>query len=658
MSVVRTSAGAKLFADADPPPPGEWLCVFDAELRYGEAVRNSSDDAPEFDPLAEYGLDDDPPRPKKSFFQWRAPITIERGPDLIADRIGPDHARPQTRLVGASRRWDAPFSSRLMSLSRWVSRVAHEPVVVWWAAQYRAIHPQILSQIERRLRRQLPELPVQARAVWTYLLEKFETAPEDDHDSLWYETVRRVELEGWTASVVRSFARATRPYLESAPPYGSGRSMPPLEHWSKLKINEIVRFKVKFRPQEQFDQEQIPEETLPKIYRILRRHLVLAADLLAEIDTQWWSTKTFYPENRSGGHSYLNDPSRYLFWFRSILDRLVELVPDLIRHDCAQWPEDECFFFDKLRLYVWSIDGLFSAEDVAAHLLAISDQAFWDPYLRRELLMLLKTRWAAFPLERRTAIEKRIANGFSYAHEEESDQSHKTRSSTSAVMLGWLLLEGCSLSPDTQQRLEELRSADPRWTPEWDKEAASSGEGVGGAVRTEPDPGVLLECPLDDVVRVALENTREPFRLGELVHYRPFEGLVDSRPVRAVAALTNAGRRGDYPVMLWASAINCWPNSASIRLTRLFFERLARLPHTVVFDLRHGLFRWVEKNLRRIARTNLEGSLRVLDSLLDKLLANPPDATRSSAGDVTIEDKVVEQSRRTCDHAINSPVGW
>ena len=36
-SLVRTVEGAKQFADADPPPPGEWLCVFDSAVRYEKA---------------------------------------------------------------------------------------------------------------------------------------------------------------------------------------------------------------------------------------------------------------------------------------------------------------------------------------------------------------------------------------------------------------------------------------------------------------------------------------------------------------------------------------------------------------------------------------------------------------------------------------------
>ena len=38
---VRTVEGAKRFADADPPPPGEWLCVFDSAVRYEKAEQVS-----------------------------------------------------------------------------------------------------------------------------------------------------------------------------------------------------------------------------------------------------------------------------------------------------------------------------------------------------------------------------------------------------------------------------------------------------------------------------------------------------------------------------------------------------------------------------------------------------------------------------------------
>ena len=80
-SLVRSDVGAKLFADADPPLSGEWLCVFDCTIRYGAVGRSFDGSAPDFDPLVEYRLDDDPPRPPA------APIlTSSPGDDLLSLR--------------------------------------------------------------------------------------------------------------------------------------------------------------------------------------------------------------------------------------------------------------------------------------------------------------------------------------------------------------------------------------------------------------------------------------------------------------------------------------------------------------------------------------------------------------------------------------------
>ena len=217
-----------------------------------------------------------------------------------------------------------------------------------------------------------------------------------------------------------------------------------------------------------------------------------------------------------------------------------------------------------------------SGEDVAQRLLAISNEAFWEHYKRRELLMMLKARWADFSDESRSAIENRIAEGFPIPQGKDENDFAKLRATTSAVMLGWLLREGCSLTSATHQRLGELRKVDTNWSPQWDEGAASSNEGGGGIVRTVTDPSSIIQLPLDQVVPVALQESKDP--LGELRSYRPFIGLLAERPTRAVAALTCAGRRGEFPRELWRSALQDWPEGVSERLTRLFAERLARLP--------------------------------------------------------------------------------
>ncbi len=646
-SILRTEIGANLFADADPPPPGEWLCVLDSRIRYGEA-------SSEFDPLATFGLDDDLPRPPNSA-SLNSQDDVERGDDLLCLRAPENKVLSQTRLAGVPSQWADRLSPRLFHLSRWIGSVAHEAVVAWWAAKYKTLHPGLLNQIEYRVRHSPGDFPEAARDTWIRLIDIYLTTLGEELDTSWYQTKIRIGSEGWTSSVLRAFERATQPYLTVRNSYGLARIKPPGVDWSEPNTSAIVEFEVKFPRRGPADNLNVPDDAVPHVYRILRGHLEWAAGVLFELNPVWWRTSTFYPENSPDEEPYIDETSAYLFWFRSHLDHLIKCDPDLVRHDSELWPKEERFFFDKLRLYIWSLPRFMSGEDVAERLLAISGEAFWDYYKQRELLMMLKARWIDFPEGSRSAIENRIADGAPLRQGKEDNDSARLRAIRSAVMLGWLLREGCSVTSATRQRLGELRKADPNWSSKWDEDAASANEGGGGIVQTITDPSSIIQLPLDQIVPMALKESKDP--LGELRSYRPFIGLLAERPARAVASLTYAGRLGEYPTELWRSALQNWPEDVSGRLTRLFAERLVRLPQKLVVDLRFDLFGWAEKNLPSIARSDLDGAIQILDALLDNLLENAAGVTKSSLGTMSVGGQTIERSRRTLAHAINSPVG-
>ena len=65
MSAVRllmscvSVPGARAFADADPSPNPEWVCVLDAFTRNAKKSSGYGDNAEVFEPELAYGLDDD-----------------------------------------------------------------------------------------------------------------------------------------------------------------------------------------------------------------------------------------------------------------------------------------------------------------------------------------------------------------------------------------------------------------------------------------------------------------------------------------------------------------------------------------------------------------------------------------------------------------------
>ena len=311
-SLVRTDIGARLFANADPPPPSEWLCVFDHNFRYGEVGVQSNDSQPDFDPLIEYGLDDDPPRPRppRNYRQIDPP-----GDDLLSLKPTDRRINGNRKLTGNSRQWPEPLSHRLSHLVLWIGKIAHEPVAPWWAARYSSLHPDLLGELERWVKQADDELPCSARLTWRLLIEKFYTAP-DNPDFSWYETLEHIKTEGWTNGVLRAFDRRMTPYIETEPPrYKYGVIRPPEKDWSELNLVDIAQFKVKFHDIHNRYPE-IPIDALPAVYQIVRRHLEIAMQIQTDIGT-CDSTLIFPDKHRKA----------YLCWFRSLIDRMVEAHP-------------------------------------------------------------------------------------------------------------------------------------------------------------------------------------------------------------------------------------------------------------------------------------------------------------------------------------------
>ena len=552
----------------------------------------------------------------------------------------------------------APLPARLVHLADWIVKIAHEPVALWWVAKYAALHPYLLNRIEWRVGQANDETLCPARPVWRLLIEKFRVAFDGDVDSSWYETLARIKTEGWTKGVLRAFERSNTPYLKAESPLGIDGSRPPDGDWTGIHWNQVAQFEVTF-PGTHDDPPEILDDVLPAVYQIFRKNLEQAAGLLEDIRTEpsFWRTSTFYPEGNSG-ENYLLDGEAYLFRFRELLDRMVHIHPELLRADTALWPQEEPFFFNKLRLWVWTFDALFSGAEVANGLLSLSDKTFWEVYNRRELLHLLRRRWRDLPAGKRERLEQRLVNGRARYEGEAEDDYNRNRSSRSigsAKILGWLVKQGCELSDDTQEALPDLRSADPRWCPEWDETADRSYDARGGTFRTDSDPSLIIDAPLCQIIPLAKEHTRSSF--DELIAYRPFDGLVKQRPARAVAALRNAERQGDYPVEFWGSAMQNWPDGARLRLVWLFGARLARLPSEIVVELQHDVFRWLTKHLPELAAQDQPRALSILDVLLGKLFEGEVGEAEEGSGDTQTTATPPDRSRRSFKHALGSPIG-
>ena len=174
----------------------------------------------------------------------------------------------------------------------------------------------------------------------------------------------------------------------------------------------------------------------------------------------------------------------------------------------------------------WADEDLFSGDEVGDGLLSLSDKGFWEKDYRRELLHLLKRRWHELPLDQRELVERRLVNGRLRYDGESEENFEQRRPTESAMVLDWLVNQGCELGRETRSVLPSLRSADPRWRPEWAETADESRESRVVSIETDSDPSPIIDAPISQIIPLARQHTTG-YALPEFTIYSPFDGLVE-----------------------------------------------------------------------------------------------------------------------------------
>lgn len=625
-ALVSTAQGAKVFAEQTPAPPATWLMVLDPAVRLSEPkVRPIVVDDQPRDPLDDYGLDSDPDREAIV-----AGLEV-KPPDLLAPLEGED-----TEVM----------SPRLRSLSWWVAKVMEEPAVLWWLADGGGPGPgpEILEMLERSLDLGAVNNPDQ-RMLWRLLLEALRArrAPRQDLENL----RARVARFGWATGDLRALRSALRPSLICRRHHYQG-PFPPAVFES---VYGLIDFDVEF-PEVDCAEFAIDPTLLAPFMAAWREALAKGAELMADVPTGvWWEAPTLYPTGH--GHRMHDDASNFYVTVAGLIDRLADQEPAAARAEISLWPS-ESIFFDKLRTWCWRRADLAGPDEVVAGMLGLPDNGFWAQRSTRDILHTLRARWPDLSPSDRARLEGRLVGG-PPCEEDEAEAAFKPRASqAAATRLGWLAQNGCDLSASTLAALTPLRAAIPGWSAEWDAEADFSWEGRTGMVRRESDPAPLLDVPLAEAARraQARETHEDPFH--EAV---PFEGLLATRPSRALSILGHEQRAGRTAEALWQKALDREGLVWTARRRRLAAGRLLKLPAESLVLLRFSLSRWILAEFSKLAAEVPDLAFRLWDAVFDNLLAAGPAAARSGIGERRTRSGVLPESRRTHTHAKFSPTG-
>ena len=415
------------------------------------------------------------------------------------------------------------------------------------------------------------------------------------HESAFFSRIYVLKLLGLPA-LARRFRRATpEPTLKVRSPYDKYAHFPPLSDWNETRPSTLATLEVSFG-RASADKFNVPDANVYQVFRILENNLLQAVDLLDATGVRHRTTPPLSQLHDSDSR-YHND-EKILALLLGLFKRLVTLNPTCARAHAETWSFDEKHYFCQLKLFALTQPQLFEADQAIQAVLDLSQETLWCWGNRLEILLLIRDRWADLSSEKQTKTITHLLNGRSDIGYE--DQNDKYRYHRSCAYVIWLKKNGCNISPEQSEQLNQITQKIDDWNDEWVNTLNAADNRVGWVDRNTNADGIS-NLPIGEIVDAATAQTAHDF--SSFTDHHPFSGLIQQQPRRALAALSYKSRNNEYPIERWTDLIEEWPKDLSTRsprLYRVFLLRLKKLPSDVVQCLAHTLSSWISEHFATV----------------------------------------------------------
>lgn len=628
--VVSSTSGARKFAGCTAPPSAEWLCVFDPFIRYD--YQDPLHNIFEQNPLATFNtfcLDSDPrPLLEDSSQKYTRPSDLWSAFKEIADNN-------QKKFISLRSKEDS-LPTRLRSLAYWIGRVANQNITVWWASRQSYLHPEILNNIAQSIDRNMA-MPI--RQAWHLLLSSESYSSDGNCDLRFWRLHDIFREEGWTPWLQREFENLKRPHIV----VNSKREIP---LGDVTNHQDLISTRVIY-PQHPAEME-VPREFRACYIRAIRGYLESAEDLEIE------SLGKFYPKlhpiveyDDPASIPYYEDVeniSSLIRHYANELKQLYEYDSTAARYEWQKWPDSDDKIFRNLYVWVAGQAGLTSQQEASDIILNLSNNVFWDTQIQRDLLVSIKTRWSEFDEATRNRIQNKILSGPERYEGMDNQKYKKYQAYHILNRLEWFKKETLMVSFNLEAKHLELRKITPEWTPEYALDNIYRSTSRGGFVATDIDHTELSEIPIDKILEISDNISREPSDF--LIEKRPFKGLSKEYPVKALATLTHAAKRGEERRQNWSEFLSI--STDKPRLKILIAERLCSLSEDVFNANIETIGLWMEKHGSILAIDAKKSYFKLWKRIVESVIIS------------SVKSKILTVSKKQEDwffKSINSPIG-
>ncbi|MER2369090.1 SIR2 family protein [Photorhabdus laumondii] len=552
--IVSTSKGMKKFALIDNPPPAEWLCVFDRNIRLATHSNNHwplrCNTSPE--PFTLYGLDFDK---TPDIYQKNNEDIDKEIAKKAWDAFQPHHddIKELNKKHFASFRTTSEYgnsklSNRQWFLGVWLAKVAHQPTAIWWATKQNYLEPAIQHYILQKLKEN--KVDSEIRKIWQYLIESWQYEYKDeDFERHWYSLSHEIKTYGWNEVTFRQYVKLTRPYLAVSSKINS--LLPPINTITEFR--EFLQLDVRYIEKHHFDAINIPNSLLIKVIPELRKNIEYAYSLESEKRTPH-SVRLLSPIREDSSIELglsIRDVrlEGYVLRYVHLYERLIQLDLYEARNEFLSWPRNNPIF-SQLRIWIACKPKIVPSSDFYPLINALSDDEFWNKHNQRDLMLTLADRWDELRENECIEIVERLLKGRLIPTWIDSNLGDKWQADSILNRIFWLKNKGCHFYIDIKERVRELQNIYPEWEIELENNATTSMKSKGGYISIESNRNELLYIPIRDIIPQALK-----FNCVEQIVSKkndPFKGLSQQYPLRAFSALRHwAKDKKEYPKEIW-----------------------------------------------------------------------------------------------------------
>jgi hypothetical protein len=603
--IVSTNEGMHIMANMAETLLAEWLCVFDSSLRYSKPTKIKfwDDESTEINPFDRYHLDDDtPPMVEQDNSYHKQVVSASEWNCLSLTKLDKKSLIDKNNIsIFDINSYDVHnLSSRLVWFSQWIIKAADSPIVLWWVIKKGGLNLSIVEDILYRLQR---EERIELFEIWNDLLQVWKIKNNEQTYKM-YQIEDYYEKQQWSDKLLNEvIERYYQPILKIDSNLGY-TSFPPVDNQLE-NLHDLVKFELEYK---NILELNIDKEWLSPFIKKFRNIIERVIELEKSYSIYPGNIDPFYkiPEKDEHVH-YAEGLSVYVHHFKSLLEKLSEYNVSLLREEYFKWDMSDESVFAHLGMWVSSQSNVLSGEEAGNSILNLPENVIWERNTQRDLLISLSNRWNEYPLNIRKKIEIRLLKG----RDEDGFENYNAWGILNRTQ--YLHENGCKFSFDFEQEKKKLKIHAPDWKEENAQEADESYQGFGGIVNQNSDCNDLLLIPLSGVLEKAQEMMKD--RTIRLHENKPFTGLSQEKPLRALSVLTNASRNGECPEWAWQAFLYAQENK-STKLTTLIAYRVMYIPLENLKNIKHPLLSWYEK----VTKTLKENSPELFESIWDKII--------------------------------------